>query len=346
MGGKSSPPPPNYAPMQAASDHAANLSYDLGQQQIDFAKQQYNDIKPIATGIANQQVAAQDQQMNQAQDYYNYGLQTFRPVEQSMATQAQNYNTADHVNQLSAQAAASAGRAFSNTDQANRMSMASMGVNPASGKYASMANASGLQQAGATANAMTGARRQAEQLGWARQLDVTGLGRNLAGASTAAYSGATGAGSSGLNSSALAGQNMQAGLAQGAGTMMTGTGQQIQGLGGVLDSQTSIYNTAQNQPSTLGAVVGAGLQAYGTYAGLKASDRRLKENITVVGKDASTELPLYEFNYLDTPDTRWRGVMADDVELAYPDAVITMASGMKLVNYGMLGIEMQEVGHG
>ena len=54
------------------------------------------------------------------------------------------------------------------------------------------------------------------------------------------------------------------------------------------------------------------------------SDRRIKENIEEVGVDQRTALPLYEFNYKEgfgDPNIRYVGVMADEVELSYPDAV-------------------------
>jgi hypothetical protein len=99
------------------------------------------------------------------------------------------------------------------------------------------------------ANAMTGARTQAEQLGFARRMDVTGLGRNLAGASTAAYQGATGAGSAGINTAMAPGSQR-----------MTGMSQAGQTFGSVLTNQTSQYNTGvQAEGEVMGAVAGGGL---------------------------------------------------------------------------------------
>ena len=57
--------PPDYGPMAAASEKAAQLGYDLGSSQLDFAKQQYEELKPLLSQIADSQVAAQDQQMQQ-----------------------------------------------------------------------------------------------------------------------------------------------------------------------------------------------------------------------------------------------------------------------------------------
>ena len=74
------------------------------------------------------------------------------------------------------------------------------------------------------------------------------------------------------------------------------------------------------------------------------SDRRLKENIEHIGHDERTKLALYEFNYIGQPDARYRGVMADEVEPLFPEAIITRPDGMKAVKYGVLGIPFEKVG--
>lgn len=71
------------------------------------------------------------------------------------------------------------------------------------------------------------------------------------------------------------------------------------------------------------------------------SDIRLKEDIVRVGA-ASNGLPLYRFRYLGER-TIYEGVMAQDVQRLYPDAVVTMPYGFLAVNYGRLGIEMKRV---
>ena len=82
------------------------------------------------------------------------------------------------------------------------------------------------------------------------------------------------------------------------------------------------------------------------YVGVEVapSDRRLKENIEHIGHDERTRLALYEFNYIGQPDQRYRGVMADEVEPLFPEAVITRPDGMKAVKYGVLGIPFEQVG--
>ena len=314
MGGKSAPAP-DYTPMAAVS-----------KEQLDFAKQQYADMKPLAQKIADQQMAAQQQQMNQAQDYYNYQQQTFRPVEQGLVRDAQRFNTEDYRNQLASQAAAASAQAFGTTQNASNRAMASMGVNPNSGRFAGITAQNNLGLAAQRAGAMTGARQGAEQMGWARRMDVTGLGRGLAGASTAAYQGATGAGTSGMNTSMAPGAQYQQGLTSAANTMGTMTGQ-----------QANMYSQAQNaQGQMYGALLGAGA----TIAA--RSDRRLKEDIKLIGVDERTGLNLYEFMYKNSSGTKYIGVMADEAKVNYPHAVFTMPDGYDAVNYGTLGIEFKQ----
>lgn len=340
MGGKSAPAP-DYAPLANASKEAAQIMGGLGREQLAFARQQYGEISPYLRDIATQQQAAQQQQMRQAQDYYDYQTSTFRPVERGLVQQAQEFNTEDYRNQLASKAAADAGRAFGQTQAATQRAMGSMGVNPNSGRFAGLQNQNSVALAAQKAASMTGTRQQAEQMGFARQLDVTGLGRGLSGASTAAYQGATGAGSAAGNSYMNAGNQFMGGMTAAGNTMGQGYQIQNQGLGSILGSQTSIYNQAQNaQGEMMGALFGAGGQLGSAFI---KSDRRVKENIEVVGVDSKTKLPLYDFNYIGDPNRRWRGVMADDVEKRFPDAVINTANGTKMVNYGALGIEMVEV---
>lgn len=344
MGSKGAPPP-DYAPLAEASAEAARIQAGLGREQLAFAREQYDRSAPLLESIANQQMAAQNEQMAQARDYYNYQRDTYRPLERSIVADAQRFNTEAYRNQLAGQAAADAGRAFGISQQQNQRAMASMGVNPNSGRFAGMQNATGLQQAAVRANAMTGARRQAEQMGYARQLDAAGLGRGLAGASAAAYGGASSAGSMAGQNAQSAGQNYMGNMAIGSGTIAAGQQMQLSGLSNILNNQTSSYiNTSGSFLGDVGGALGGAAAAYTAF-----SDRRIKENIVEVAVDQRTALPIYEFNYrkeFSDPNIRYRGVMADDVELVYPDAVTETDFGFKAVNYGMLGIEFKEVSNG
>jgi hypothetical protein len=111
----------------------------------------------------------------------------------------------------------------------------------------------------------------------------------------------------------------------------------IQGAGNMLNAQVSQSNAAMNaQGEMFGAALGAGAVAY-------RSDRRLKEDIKLVGVDERTGLNLYEFLYKNGSSTKYIGVMADEAKVNFPHAVFTMPDGYDAVNYEALGIEFTKV---
>jgi len=335
MGGKSQPAP-DYSAMAAATERGVATAERLGNRQMDFAQRQYEEMKPLAERVYGLQMQAQTEQMRQAKDYYDYQTRTFRPVEQGLVADAMNFDTDAYRNQLAAKASQDASQAFGLTQGMAAREATRRGVNPNSGAYAGIQNSSNLNQAAMRIGGMNNARAQAEQTGYARKLDVTGLGRGLAGASTAAYGSANSAGSSGINTAMAPGNQFSQAYGQGAGYQIAGAQMGITGQNNILGAQTSAFNTGLNaQAEVFGALAGAGIA--------KFSDRRLKENIEVVGRDERTMLPLYEFEYIGGSGQRYLGVMADDVEKKFPTMVFTMPDGYKAVNYAGLGIEMLEV---
>lgn len=73
------------------------------------------------------------------------------------------------------------------------------------------------------------------------------------------------------------------------------------------------------------------------------SDRRLKQDIVRIGTDEKTSLPIYEFSYIWNPVDRFIGVMADEVERLFPQAIINTDLTFQAVNYELLGIEFRKV---
>ena len=340
MGGKNNVAAPDYGPLAQASKESAEIMAGLGRDQLNFAREQYESVKPLMDRIANAQIAAQEEQMGMAREAFDYQQEVFRPLERSIVADAENFNTAEYREQLASQAAADAGLAFAQTQKANQRAMASMGVNPNSGRFQGLASQSNLGLAAQRAGAMNATRRQAEQMGYARKLDAAGLGRGLSGASLGAYGGATAAGSAAGASAQSAGAAYMAGMGQGASTIGSGLNMQMSGLSNILNNQTTAYiNSNDSFLGDLGGFLGGAASAYKAFG----SDRRIKENIEAVGVDQRTALTLYEFNYKGDETRRFRGVMADEVELVYPDAVEDTDLGFKAVRYDLLGIEFVEV---
>jgi hypothetical protein len=257
-----------------------------------------------------------------------------------MLSDANDFNGAGRQDQLGQQATADVGMAFDQARGQQQRNLERSGVNPSSGRAMALGQQSSLEEAKAKAGAYTKTREAARLEGYA----LTDRASNALAGFPAMGMQATGAGAGfgasglGLANSGLTGMN--SGLTS-AGAM---AGQMGQNATGMFGAQASYKNgadqvAASNDPmnTMLGAAAGAGM----SYA--MKSDRRLKENIVGVGTDADTGLPLYEFAYISGTGQRYRGVMADEVEVNFPDAVFTMPDGFKAVNYAALGIEMVAV---
>ena len=338
FGGGDAPPPPDYTPLAQASKESAEIMAALGREQLDFARQQYAEMSPLAQRIAQSQIAGMDTASRIAEEERAYGLQ-FRPAEERILARAMEFDTPAAQERFAQQAAADAARAFDTTQGMTSRGLSRMGVMPGSGAAMAQMNQNALGLASQRAGAMTGARTMAEDRANALLTGASALGRGQVQTALGAMGLSSNLGTAGQQTAMAPGNQFMQGLASGASTIGSGQQMQLGGLGSILGSQTSIYNTAMSQPNEFLQAVGTGI---GAYAGFK-SDRRLKQDIELVGRDERTMLPLYEFAYKSDPSRRFLGVMADEVEAYMPEAVRVGEDGYKFVNYAMLGIEMVEV---
>lgn len=102
----------------------------------------------------------------------------------------------------------------------------------------------------------------------------------------------------------------------------------------VVEASTSSSSGGLVVPLLLLIVVAA-IASSNSGGGTQASDRRLKTDITWVGLSPEA-LPIYRFRYVGM-STRFEGVMAQDVLLRRPDAVVTASNGTMAVDYSKLG---------
>jgi len=330
-------------------------------RQVALAERQWADYtaeggeREWIRGIANEAVGIGRETADRANATSDYQLAQMRrqddrfwgstvPMQDRLdADVEQMFNPAGIQRQVD-RSLADVGAATSNARGQGLRAMARMGVNPASGAFAAQENAMTIQQAQAMAGAANKTRMAAEQAGLANRFQGVGARLGMAGL------GATSAGlagnfmGTGLNAG---GSMMNAGTATvGAnnntfGSTMNGMNAGIGNLGRFNELQQNATRT-NNANNPFAALLGAGAQLGATAIGAGWSDRRLKADIVQVGVDETTGLNLYEFRYR-TGAARYRGVMADEVEVLRPDAVYEDALGYKLVDYRALGIEMLPV---
>ena len=137
-------------------------------------------------------------------------------------------------------------------------------------------------------------------------------------------------------------------FANGIGQSMTNTGNaQAGGTVGMANAASSIGSLAWLQggggggtPAGPSTVVSSGDYGLAPGYGINLptgtpSDRRLKQDIEKIGSLPSG-LPLYRYRYIANPSEFHVGVMADEAEVLFPDAVFKMDNGFKAVKYWMI----------
>ncbi|MEN6540833.1 MAG: hypothetical protein ABFC67_14595 [Mizugakiibacter sp.] len=259
---------PDYTPLANASADSNKIMAELGQKQLDFAKQQYEDSLPMYKDLVAQQLQIGDSSLAQGNDYYDYMVSQQRPVEEALNKEAMAAGSQDQQDAAAAQAVADARTGYTGALNTAARQGARYGWDAS--KIAAEASKSGLGYASATAGAANAAREKEKQIGYAKKLDVAGLYRGLPGASQGAYGMAINAGNSAAANNAAPGAQYQAGLAAGANTI--GQGRQLyqSGLQGVLNTQAGMANanaSANGQAMAgLGSAAGAGIGLYAAVA--------------------------------------------------------------------------------
>ena len=273
--GSVSAPTPDPAIGQAALKEA-----QLGEDWLSFAKDQYavsNERQKVTDALSNQvtqqQLDSSKQASQWATDDRDRWTNTYKPVEDAYIQEASNYGSQENQDKLAAEAKANVlSNAYAQT-QANNRSMASMGVNPNSGKFQVINKAAEINTALSAAGAENAARQGARDKGLALKSDVANMGKGLA--SQAASNSALGvsAGSSSLGSNIAANSSWNTGnqiMGQGYQGAMSGYGNQANILNTQYRNQLSAWSAQQQANSAnsagmwggLGSMAGMGMMAF------------------------------------------------------------------------------------
>lgn len=197
-----------------AIGQAAMANVELGKDWLGFAKDQFaqgnvrqDTTDALNTKVINQQLATQDQANTWAQQDRQRTLNTFQPVEDQFVETAKNFDTPEKQAAAAAAAKADVMSNAATTQQANIRQMASMGVDPTSGRFAGITRANDTNTALAAAGAENNARTMIRDKGLALKADAVNMGKGLASSTAAAYGIGTNAGNSAVANNASANQS-------------------------------------------------------------------------------------------------------------------------------------------
>lgn len=320
-GGSAPAPDPNIG-------KAALMNAEIGQEWLGFAREQTDisnerqaELDELTKRIGEQQLEMADRQMEWSQQDRERYQDQFQPLEDEFLDKAKTWDSDERQAQRASEARADVLQSAAAERAASQRQMASMGVNPASGRFQGMDRASELQTGLAAAGAQNQARNQVRQEALALQGDAINIGRGLPAQSAQAAAMGLGAGNS-----ALAG-------AQGAHGAFLGN-QNIMGQGfqGAMAGQSSMANILNQQHQNqlqawsanrqaasqgIGGLFGAVGSGLGIAAGMGAfgSSKELKENKRPVkGALAAIQgLPVEAWEY--TEEAQRRPMPADVIPL-------------------------------
>lgn len=184
----------------------------LGYQgdQIGLQKRQQDSLDAYQAkqlDYQDKQWGIQDEQNGRARDQYNYYLKTFQPIEQQVAAEATGYDSPERQAQMAGEAKADVMDSAAQQRQTAGRQMASMGINPNSGRYAGITRGIDLGTALASAGAQNTTRQNVRDKGIMLRMDAANLGRGISSDSARTYGLGTASGALGVQAGAQGAPN-------------------------------------------------------------------------------------------------------------------------------------------
>lgn len=302
MGKSKAPAPPDYSQVAAASEKAAELQYKLGQEQLAWAREQYERDSSIYNTIVSGFLSDMKETSEQAAKDRAFYEDYFQPLEKSLAEDAATYDTPERRAKEMGAAQSEVAMQFNAQRENAQRELEAYGIDPSSTRYAALDIGVRTAQAAAQAAAGTAASNRVEDNARALRSEAINVGRGYPGQITGAYQVSQGAGQ---GAGGLTGQATQVG----AGTM--GTAQGYMGLGNQsvgtwgntlnMSYQNQLDRWKANQQSSgwgaaLGLIGGIAGKAFGLADGGAIPDPRdvgaIPEEASPTGGAAVDDVPV------------------------------------------------------
>jgi len=295
------PAAPDYTPLANAMKEVGDKMYSLGQEQLSFGRQRYQETLPLYQKMIGQDIQGQQLAMDLAKDAAKERLK-YRALEDEILTQTRRFNQNQQADIYAGRAGADVEGALAQQRTVANRNLTRMGINPNSARFAALNNQFALSGAAGKAGAMTNARMAAENQGLALKYQAANLGRGLPGTALSAIGTGVGAGAGahGL----IQGQN--APMYQGFSGAMGG----LQGQMNTINSQANMLNMGfQNQMAGYQAEQSA-MAGMGQVAGMAAmafSSEDYKKDKTPI-KDGAA---LHAVNNMEVESWNYKPGIAD-----------------------------------
>lgn len=320
--GSSSAPAPDPNIGKAALKQA-----ETGEDWLAFAKDAFKvsndrqaDLDALTKRISESQLGLADDQADWARSDRKRYEEVFKPIEDQFIDEAKNYATEERQDEAAAEARGDVQAAAGVQRQIAERNAASMGINPASGRFAGIQAETDLQTTLAEAGAANNARTAVRDKGLALKADVANLGRGLPAQAAAGSAGSVAASGTALSGNqATNGQYLASTNIMGAG--FGGAMQGYAGMGGTLNQQYGLQLEGWRTEQQMKAQNAAGIGSFlGGIGGLIFSDEELKENKEEIPEgdaiEALRNMPVEEWDYKEgvADEGRHVGTYAQDFQ--------------------------------
>ncbi|MFM0170607.1 hypothetical protein PQR33_14915 [Paraburkholderia sediminicola] len=258
------------APSAPSSDPqigaAAAQEAQTGADWLNFAKDQFADSQTrqdasdaLTEQVTDAQLETMDNNNAWAKQQQDRQTSVFQPLQDEYVQQAKDYGSQANQDKQATQARADVMNSAATTNAASARSMASMGINPNSGRWAGTQRAQDLS----TAVTAAGAQNTARQAVRDKALDLTAnainIGNGVAANTATAYGLGTSAGNSAAGNQLAADASQRANVAavgQGYGGAMSGYAGQAGTLNSQYNSQIQAWGLGQQAGSASSAGIG------------------------------------------------------------------------------------------
>lgn len=163
---------------------AAIMQAKTGEDWLNFSKETFakselrqDKTDALTADVTNQQLADMRKASSRSDSEWDRYNSVFKPVEDRMVKDALNYDTPEAQAAAAATAKADVMNNAAASAQQNSRQMASMGIDPTSGRYASVDRANDLSTALASAGAQNNAREQVKATGMALREGISNFGK-------------------------------------------------------------------------------------------------------------------------------------------------------------------------
>jgi hypothetical protein len=209
-----------------ASAQAAQQAYALGEQQLQWTQQVWNQEQPLMNESEQQQIElaklqqkSLEQSQAESQAQWQQYQQYYAPLEANFVEQAQNWASPQAMAQARGEAMADVGEKGMQGVNTAAETLRSYGINPGSSRYASLYT--GAQPMIAASEAAAGTTAAQNLRGQQMELESNAIntGRGLVNATGSLTQAGTGAGSAGAGAASGAGSTAQGNLSTGSQAM-------------------------------------------------------------------------------------------------------------------------------